>query len=77
MNETRTAWEWLGRPVDRQRLQARLSPSGYVAQRLPHDINHHGHWVLTYLGENDVLCLEVFDDATVADWPELGIVGGQ
>jgi hypothetical protein len=50
---------------------ARRSPDGYVAQRMPIDINGHGHWLLTGLNEHGQVDLQVLADDEVADWPPL------
>lgn len=53
------------------RFDARLSPRGFVAQRMEEDINGKGHWVETFATEGSYMNLEVFNDEEVADWPRL------
>jgi hypothetical protein len=55
-------------------IEARLSPRGFVAQRLEENINGKGRWVETFVIDgSSLLNLEVFNDE-VADWPRL-VVG--
>jgi hypothetical protein len=56
-------------------IEARLSPRGFVAQRLEESINGKGRWVETFVIDgSSLLNLEVFNDDEVADWPRL-VVG--
>lgn len=50
--------------------QVRLSPNGYVAQRLGCYLDGRGPWVLLYLLDGQ-LQVRGFGDVDVADWPEL------
>ena len=51
---------------------ARLSPDGYVAQRMDDSINGQGNWLLTYADKENVqIGLQVFTDEQVSDWPLL------
>lgn len=52
-------------------FEARLSPRGFVVQRMEKDINGKGHWVETFATEDSYMNLEVFNDEEVADWPRL------
>jgi hypothetical protein len=54
---------------------ARLSPAGYVAQRMDQDFNGYGHWLLTYYDDTtDLLVMHALSDEDVADWLPLSLV---
>lgn len=62
-------------------LQVRVSPNGFVAQRMPISFNDKGHWLLTYVQDGQ-LAVAVYTDDEVSDWPrlvpaELGGIGGE
>jgi excisionase family DNA binding protein len=54
-------------------VQARLSPDGFVAQRVGHGENGSGRWVLATLDLDGGVYVRACSDDEVSDWPHLGI----
>lgn len=50
--------------------EARVSPNGFVVQRMPISFNDKGHWLLTYM-QDEQLAVAVYTDDDVQDWPRL------
>jgi hypothetical protein len=59
--------------VSAEHVQARVSPKGFVAQRMPIDFNGHGHWFLPGV-RNGELVVSALTDDEVKGWPALRLV---
>jgi hypothetical protein len=53
-------------------IEARLSPDGFVAQRLrlPDGVKR---WFLVYVSESAGLMMRIVEAEELADWPRLGV----
>lgn len=62
-------------PPPLEPLQVRRAPSGYVAQRMPVDVNGHP-WLLAQLDDEGRINLQLHTDDEVAEWPVLRAPAG-